>query len=258
VDYETFLEIERTFHDNYAKTLDWNESVPESMSYGNAELVPVEKYVKQLLGNIQGKRILDVGSGHGNCALNLAKRGAIVTSIDISPELIAGCKQRAIHNGVSVDFRVMDACELEFDDETFDLTISFLTIHHLPDLRRFYLEAYRVLKPGGIIILVEPQKYNPFVEFGRKYIRNKETDRTPTEHPLVASDIRLFKDIFGNMDKREFSFLLVGSLFFKMVLNFPIVYRTSRMFLRFIDDILRLIPFLRPLYWTVVLSAVKR
>lgn len=256
MDIETFLETERSFHNNYAKKLNWNESVSESMSYRSP--VPVEKYVNQLLGNVEGKRILDIGSGHGNCALNLAKRGAIVTSIDISTELIAGCKQRAITNGLHVDFRVMNACELDFDDETFDFVVSFVAIHHMPDLRQFYLEAHRVLKREGTIILIEPKKYNFFIEFVRKYIRNKETYWTPTEHLFVRDDIRLFKNIFGNMKKREFAFLSVSSLFFKRIINLPLAYNVSLRLLTFADDILRHIPGLRSLYWGVVLQAVKK
>jgi len=258
MDQKAFLEIERNFHDSYAKTLDWNEGVSEFMSYGKGKLPPVEIHFRQLLGDVNGKRILDIGSGHGNCALNLAKRGAIVTSIDISPELIDGCKRRAANNGLSVDFRVMNACELQFSEETFDSIVGFRTAHHLPDLKQFCLEAYRVLKKGGFIILVEPQKYNPFVEFGRRFIRNKETDRTPTEHPLVSKDIHLLKNIFGNLEKKEFHFLDVSSEFFKVIINLPLVYCISTRLLKFFDDVLWHIPFLRPLYWDVVLKATKK
>lgn len=257
MDEKRFLEIERTFHDRYSATLDWNEPISDFMSYEQADVPPVEKYFQQILGNIEGKRLLDIGSGHGNCALNLARKGAIVISIDISPNLISGCKKRAAVNKLCVDFHVMDACKLEFGDETFDLIVAFRTIHHLPDIHHFYLEAHRVLKRKGVIILVEPQKYNPFVEFGRRFIRNKETDRTPTEHPFVPSDIHLFYKVFDDVEKREFEFLVVSCEVFRAIINLPSVYRLLSKALTFMDNILWHIPILRPLYWQVVLKATK-
>ena len=252
-----FLEIERQFHDNYAKGLDWDAPVGENYSYGTGKLTDVEKYFLELLGDIRGKYVLDIGSGHGNCALKLAQAGAIVTSIDISPSLIAGCLHRAKANNLSVDFKVMNACALLFDDKIFDAIVGFRSIHHLPDLQKFFLEAYRILKLGGILVIVEPQKYNPFVEFGRKYIKNKDTDRTPTEHTMVPSDIRLVKNVFGNLIKKEFYFLAVGTLFFKQILKFNRLYKLVSSIFYAIDKLLWHIPFLRPLYWQVVIRAKK-
>ncbi len=249
------LEIEQNFHDKYAETLDWDKAIGEFMSYESDRISPVEQYFKEIIGDVKGKRILDVGSGHGNCALRLAKMGGSVSSIDISQKIIEGCRHRAAKNNVSVDFHVMDACTLEFNGDEFDLVVGFRTIHHLPDVGRFYMEARRVLKKKGRLILVEPQKYNPFVEFGRKFI--KPHDRTQTEHPLVPSDIRLAKKIFGNLETHEFEFLSVVSLFFKQVVNIPALYNIFLKILIPTDNILSMVPFLKPLYWQIVLICIK-
>ncbi|HEU4552111.1 MAG TPA: class I SAM-dependent methyltransferase [Chitinophaga sp.] len=255
---EEFLLIERDFHDRYAEGLNWNENISETLSYERDEYgVPVEDYFRKMLGDVKGKKILDIGSGHGNTALNLAVKGAIVTSIDIAPKLIEGCKHRAQINKLDVDFRVMNACELEFADNTFDIILGFRTIHHLPNLEQFYKEAQRCLKKGGFLLVVEPQKYNPFVEIGRRFIKNDEDSRTPTEHPIVPKDIRLLKRIFGNIEKREFEFLKAGSLFFKLIrMNF--LYKLAMKTFTVVDNVLWYIPFLRPMYWQVVIKAIKQ
>lgn len=253
-----YLNIEREFHDKYSKTLNWDSPVTEYFSYEDDSLdsEKLQSYFDLKLGNVVEKKILDIGSGFGNSALNLAKRGAIVTSIDISPRLIEGCRYRAAKNGLVLNFQVMDAGNLHFDENYFDIILSFRTIHHLPILEDFFKEAYRCLKPGGFILIVEPQKFNPFVEFGRKFIRNSESSRTPTEHPLIPADIRIFRSIFYNIENHEFIFLSAASRFFNL-LKLKKVYNYSAKFLSKIDELLWHIRFLRPFYWQVVLKGYK-
>ena len=94
----------------------------------------------------------------------------------------------------------------------FDMVVAARTVHHLPDVDDFYREAFRVLKSGGFLCLLEPQKYNPFVEFGRKFIKSGPEWRTATEHPLIPNDLRLMKSSFGNIQTWEFEFLTSLSL----------------------------------------------
>jgi 2-polyprenyl-3-methyl-5-hydroxy-6-metoxy-1,4-benzoquinol methylase len=257
-DQNDFLEIERTFHDNYAKNLNWDQELSEFLSYEETDVdfIEIEKHINKLLGNVGGKQILDIGSGFGNAALNMAKKGALVTSIDISPKLIEGCKCRAKKNNLGVNFQIMDATNLKFEDNTFDIILGIRTIHHLQDIGGFLLNAKRCLKPGGFLLIVEPQKYNPFVEFGRRYIKNREDDRTSTEHPLVPKDLRVMKNIFGNLEKQEYSFLSAACQVFKLMRWIKVYEFSSRTF-SFIDRILWYLPFLRPLYWQVVIKCVK-
>jgi ubiquinone/menaquinone biosynthesis C-methylase UbiE len=255
-----FLEIERAFHDSYAERLDWDKPLEDQFSYDskNRGFVEVEKTFKRMLGSVKGKRILDIGSGFGNAALNLAKEGAVVSSIDISKNLIDGCKYRAQKYDIEVDFQVMDAQDLGFGDNEFDIILGYRTIHHLQDLNTFLEEANRCLKPGGYALFVEPQKHNPFIEFGRKFIKNSyETDRTPTEHPLVPGDIRLMKEIFGNLEKREYIFLSAGCMVFQM-LGCNRLFKIVDTIFNSVDCLLSSVPFLRPLYWQVIIKCYKK
>src|SRR5687767_6411479 len=93
LDKAAFLKIEADFHDSYSEGLNWDEPIAEHYSYDREDALygkEVEECFINMLGEIVGKKILDIGSGHGNTALKLAQRGGIVTSIDISPKLIQG------------------------------------------------------------------------------------------------------------------------------------------------------------------------
>jgi 2-polyprenyl-3-methyl-5-hydroxy-6-metoxy-1,4-benzoquinol methylase len=257
---DAYLKIETDFHNNYAGGLNWEEPISEFYSYerdkGRYGREAEELFVAWL-DDIKGKTILDIGSGHGNTALKLAQRGGEVTSIDIAPKLIEGCRYRAAKNNLHINFEVMDAGEMTFADNSFDVIVGFRTIHHLPDIERFFFHAHRCLKPGGFILLVEPQKYNPFVEAGRYFIKNNAEDRTPTEHPLVPADISLMKKVFGNLQHKEFEFLASACLVLKMIrLNSLLRLLLPPAIL--LDRAIRKIDLFRPLYWQVVLKSYKQ
>src|SRR5271168_5217373 len=252
--WDTFLATERAFHEDYAKRLDWTYPVTETLSYEFDYEDKAEQYLRSLLGDVRDKRILDIGSGHESCALSLAKRGAQVTSIDISPELIEGCRKRAGANDLVAKFEVMNACALEFGNASFHTVIAARTVHHLPNIAEFCQEAHRFLKPGGVLLLLEPQKYNPFVEFGRRFIKRGPEWRTATEHPLVPNDLRSIKTVFGNVETKEFEFLTSACHAFK-ILGMGRLVKASTRLVRPLDDLIRLVPIFRPLFWQVVVMA---
>ena len=97
-------------------------------------------------------KILDVGCGTGFFSVLLARAGHQVVGCDLTPEMVVGAKQLAREEKVSCRFRVMDAEELDFPDETFDLVISRNLTWTLPDAARAYREWHRVLKRGGILL----------------------------------------------------------------------------------------------------------
>src|SRR5262249_22074340 len=117
---------------------------------------PLE-YAYHLLGDARGKQVLDYGCGDGIHALTLARRGARVKSLDISPELIAIARRRLHINGIdaSVEFIVGSAHEIPLPDESVDVVFGIAILHHL-DLALSAREVYRVLKPGGRAIFQEP------------------------------------------------------------------------------------------------------
>ncbi|MGC8979343.1 class I SAM-dependent methyltransferase [Caldisericum sp.] len=95
------------------------------------------------------KRVLEVGVGDGIDHLELAKAGAILTGIDITPKSIELTKQNLELHGYKSTLFVADAEILPFEDSIFDAVYSFGVLHHVPNIQKAINEIYRVLKPGG-------------------------------------------------------------------------------------------------------------
>ncbi|MBD0383591.1 class I SAM-dependent methyltransferase [Paenibacillus sp. WST5] len=96
----------------------------------------------------QGQRVLEVGCGTGRTACFLAEQGIEVTAIDIRPDMIAKAKIRAEKSNVQVQFLEGDACQLPFDDNSFDV-VMVESVTNFAEARKAMSEYYRVLKPGG-------------------------------------------------------------------------------------------------------------
>lgn len=124
-----------------------------------------EPHILEELSQIdfKGKKVLEIGVGHGAEAQKMIEAGASYTGIDISPAAIARVKDRfRLFSLPYEDLRVMKAEELAFPDNTFDLVFSHGVLHHSPQIEKIVAEIYRVLKPGGqfVIMLYHRQSLN--------------------------------------------------------------------------------------------------
>lgn len=96
--------------------------------------------------------ILDVGTGSGYFAILLSKAGHKVTGIDITENMLLEAEETAIDCGVGPRFIKMDAQELSFEDNSFDVIVTRNLTWTLPEPQKAYAEWYRVLRPGGILL----------------------------------------------------------------------------------------------------------
>lgn len=117
---------------------------PEGWFYNEMLEMPS---VLELLGNVKGKKILDLGCGTGIYTKILTKKGALVKGFDISPEMIKIAKRE----NPQLDLKVGSAYDIPFG-EKFDIVISSLVVHYLKDWDKLFAEVSRVLKTGGIFI----------------------------------------------------------------------------------------------------------
>lgn len=97
---------------------------------------------------------IDVGCGIGGSTLYLAQYcNAKGTGITLSPVQATRATERAAEANISCEFQVADALNMPFADQSFDLVWSLESGEHMPDKQKFLQECYRVLKPGGTLIL---------------------------------------------------------------------------------------------------------
>ena len=120
----------------------------DDVHYG--PLIPGEKDFR-LLGDVRGKRILELACGAAQNSVALAKWGACVTAVDLSPNQIAYARHLAQSEGVDVDLIQADIERLTmFPDALFDTIVSSNGIEFVTDIDGCLREWHRVLVPGGI------------------------------------------------------------------------------------------------------------
>ena len=113
------------------------------------------------LARIQpGEKVLDVGCGTGTLAMDIAPRvgaGGRVVGIDTGEQQIARARSKAARRSLSIDFKVGVIEHLDFPDQTFDVVLSTIMMHHLSDTlkRQGLAEIARVLKLGGRLVIAD-------------------------------------------------------------------------------------------------------
>ena len=125
--------------------------------------------------NIQpGSRIVDAGCGLGHSAMWLAQRyNAHVTGITVVPKQVETIQKNLAKNPVSnVDFAIANYLDMPFENNSLDVVWAFESVCHATHKIEFYKEAYRVLKPGGMIVMAE-------------YLRNARPMTPPQEELLT-------------------------------------------------------------------------
>lgn len=134
-----------------------------------------EQQIRRALNGRICRHVLDVGCGPGFFSVLLAKLGYEVTAIDYTENMLAEARKNAAYYGVKIDFRQMDAQNLDFEDGIFDLVISRNVLWNLEQPEQAYKEWLRVLKPNGTVMNFDGNFYY--------YVTDAEYgDRTRWEH----------------------------------------------------------------------------
>jgi ubiquinone/menaquinone biosynthesis C-methylase UbiE len=122
----------------------------------NALVVVEEQLTLPLLATISRNQVLDIGTGTGRYAIRLAKQGAQVVALDQSEAMLSVARQAAVEAGVQVQFRQHSlGLDLPSEPNRFDLVLATLVFCHVENLAGVAHEAYRVLCPGGHIVVTD-------------------------------------------------------------------------------------------------------
>ena len=121
-----------------------------SAHYG--PFAPDEKRLK-LLGNVKGKKILELGCGGGQCSIAFAKQGAKCTGIDISKEQLKFAENLAKKNKVNVNFIQGSFQDLKkIKPNSHDIVFSAFALQYSPDLEKALKQVYRILRKRGLFV----------------------------------------------------------------------------------------------------------
>jgi SAM-dependent methyltransferase len=164
--------------------------------------------VKMLSSHLKpGMTVLELGCGTGSFTRELARSGAEVFAIDVSPELLeiadANC------SAPNVQYQIQNAYALTYSEGTFDSVVGSSVLHHL-EIEAALREIYRVLKPRGTILLTEPNMLNPQIAIQKNipWIKRKLGD-SPDETAFFRWPLRRLLEQTGYRDVRidPFDFL---------------------------------------------------
>ena len=183
-------------------TLSYYEAISENRYW-------VEPFIPEFaeFDKWKDKNVLEVGCGTGSDLIEFARKGAIVTGIDLSTKSIELAKRRLeIYQYVGGVFEA-DAESLPFEDNTFDMVYSLGVLHHTPDTEKAISEIYRVLKPGGNVKVMLYHKYS-LVSLQVKILYGllKNIDRLMAEHMesvgtkvYTVGEVRHMFSMFDNL-----------------------------------------------------------
>lgn len=167
--------IEQHFHDR--------ASHERRDFYAWGALQAADDYAYAQLGDVRGKRILNLGCGDGQQAIRLALKGAYVIAIDISFGMVNVTQQRIKQTGLAEQAHSaqMSAEYLAFVNQSFDLIFGHSVLHHT-DLSITRAELVRLLRPRmDSAIFLEPLDHNPILNlFRHAHSLAAHTHRTTT------------------------------------------------------------------------------
>ena len=161
------------------------------------------KDLRDILGDLSGKRVLEIGCGYGKFATYLAKLGADVTALDLGYDLVAATRALAAVNGVECTVAQANIRTLPFASGSFDCVLGLAVLHHLStaDVAAAVADSRRLLRPSGIAVFYETIEDSPSFNFLQKLIPAGAKGR-PHYRPSMLRR-RAWRQFVEELDERE-------------------------------------------------------
>ena len=196
-------------------------------------------------------KIIDLGCGTGSFTRKLLPLNSEIYGCDISPKSI----ERARNFYPEIKFSVQDIEHLSFNENFFDVVIFSGVLHHFENLEKPIMEARRILKKDGLIFSFDPNFFNPFFWIYRRkksFFYSKE-GVTDNEEPLTKKKIR---NAFLLCKFNKINVYGISNMSFEYIEN----KKLSKILpiYNFIDYLLSLVPYLRNLIGSFLITKVKK
>jgi len=146
----------------------------------------------ELFSPEEGMNILDAGCGTGNFSIKLAERGARVTGVDLSTEMMAVAKEKANRKNIEIEFLEMNIYDLAFPDNYFDGVFSMAVFETLTESQRAFHELMRVLKPGKFLMIGTIRKDSAW---GKSYEKRIQEDPNTIYRFSIFKSLQELKDV---------------------------------------------------------------
>ncbi|MBC8179695.1 class I SAM-dependent methyltransferase [candidate division KSB1 bacterium] len=233
------------FHDYKAKTIH-----AESM-YNQGAIEEPYKKMMTIVGDLQGKKILDLGCGIGWASVDYAMKGASVIGLDISMELIKRAKLLVRNKNLkSKIYFVQGSGEYLPFKKKFDLVTGVAILHHL-DFKRTVQTLKKTLRANGRCIFMEPLDHNPAIKLFRLLTPKR---RTEDEKPLTMDLITSIKNDFPSVNIYGYHLLSLLSFAFLPIKAYHLFRKTNK-FLTSIDNaIFKSFPKVQKYCWGVIIE----
>ena len=192
---------------------------------------PENEMILKQVGDLAGKRILLLGNGSSQKELYfLTYEPALVIYTDLSPFASVAIRERFDLKGYQdvLRYAAVDAQNLPFEAETFDIVYGFAMVHHLPRIEKFLKGVSRVLKPGGKAVFLD-DAYSPLWHFSKKTFLRPLMKYSHNKTGISPEDLRFsMAGGFKEQDLRShMSGLKVDPWFQRKSLFTYIIYRAA-------------------------------
>jgi SAM-dependent methyltransferase len=163
--------------------------------------IPAESELR-LLGDLKGKRVLELGCGAAQASVSFAKAGATAIAVDFSAEQLAHGRRLCEAEEVKVELRQGDLADLAFlRADSIDVVFSANSFNYVEDLNRVLRQVHRVLKVGAPLVFSLPHPAYAILddEAGPLELRRAYYDRTPTARTLGGAELVEYPHTFADL-----------------------------------------------------------
>jgi len=170
--------------------------------------------IKEIVKDIKGKKILEIGSGTGKISLMLAKQGAEVYLLDIAPKAIENTKRLFNDMNEKGNFICASMFKIPFEDESFDIVWSSGVLEHFSKKKQTEAleETLRICKPGGFSIVYVPSARGVFYRIGKK--TQEIFKRWTVGYEKPEWSLKRMKKHFKNVELKEKNIDFTNQLIF--------------------------------------------